>query len=213
MRLPFLPLLICLILFPVYAAGQSSWTGNPELDAAFAHNNAARYTEAFAQFTALHQQGVAMAGTMVGRYFEDGRAVEQNKEKALALYNEAKSKGEALAEYHYTRVTSNSFRRTTATEMERLVSVLTPSAEQGNIIVQTALASTYYILSGSGPEISRWTPPEARKLAEHWMRKAAEAGYAPAQNNMRLFYVNDAQEWLEKAAAAGYPPAINALGR
>ena len=213
MRLPFLPLLVCLVLLPTHATAQPDWTGNRELDAAFVENNAGRYAEAFALFTQLHEHGVPMAGTMLGRYYEDGRAVGQDKEKALALYAAAKKKGDALAEYHYARVTSSNLRRMSPKELERLVSVLTATAETGNAPVQTVLATTYLFLSGAGPELSRWTPPEARGLAQQWMRKAAEAGYAPAQSNMRLFHTDDAREWMEKAAASGYPPAINFLRR
>ena len=211
MRLPFFCLFVCLILIPAQAAGQSNWTGNPELDAAFVYNNSGRYAEAFAVFSKLHAQGLPMAGTMLGRYYEDGRAVTQDREKALALYTEARNKGDALAEYHYARVTSNNLRRMTPNGLERLVSILTATAEKGNAPVQTALAATYLFLSGAGPELSRWTPPEARNLAQQWMRKAAEAGYAPAQSNMYFFYVDDAREWVEKAAAAGYPPALKRL--
>lgn len=212
MRLLFLPLLACLAAPAAHAAGLSGWTGNAELDAAFVVNNAGRYAEAFAMFSDLYKQGLPMAATMLGRYYEDGRAVAHNEAKALALYKEARSKGDALAEYHYLRVKSNNnFKNAGAKELERLVAVLTAEAEKGNAPVQTALGSTYRFLSGAGPALSRWTPPEARRLAQEWMRKAAEAGYAPAQYSMRLFYTDDAREWVEKAAAAGYPPALKLL--
>lgn len=208
-----LPLLFCLALAPAQAAENPSWTGNPELDLAFAHNNAARYTEAFALFSKLHGQGVPMAGTMVGRYYEDGRAVAKDREKALALYSEAKDKNEALGVYHYARITSGNLENLTGRQLERLVAVLTAEAEKGNVPVQTTLGATFIFLSGAGPERSLWTPPEARRLAREWMLKAAEAGYAPAQSNMSIFGGEDARGWVEKAAASGYPPAVKALGR
>ena len=217
MRIRFLPFFLCLVLLSAQAAGQAaaqtSWTGDADLDAAFAHNNAGRYEEAFALFSKLYKRGVPMAGTMVGRYYEDGRAVPQDQRKAMTLYTEARSRGDALGAYHYVRVSSDGWTRITSKELERLVATLTPEAEAGNAPVQTVLAATYLFLSGAGPELSRWTPPEARGLAKEWMLKAAEAGYAPAQSNMTIFYTDDAQEWLEKAAAAGYPPALRQLGR
>ena len=215
MRLLFLSLFVCLILVPApaLAAEQQSWTGNSELDAAFVHNNTGQYAEALVLFSKLYKQGVPMAGTMLGRYYEDGRACTQDREKALSLYAEAESKNEAFGIFHHARATSDNLELLTAKELERIVAVLTPEAEKGNVPVQTALGATYLFLSGAGPERSRWTPPEAWELAERWMRKAAEAGYAPAQNNMPIFDSETVQEWREKAAASGYPPALKALGR
>jgi TPR repeat protein len=57
--------------------------------------------------------------------------------------------------------------------------------------------------------------------AEKWYRKAAERGFAEAQNNLGLMYVlgrgvpqddSTAVKWFRKAAEQGYAPAQNNLG-
>jgi TPR repeat protein len=58
--------------------------------------------------------------------------------------------------------------------------------------------------------------------AERWYRRAAERGFAEAQNNLGLMYVlgrgvpqDDAEavKWFRRAAEQGYAPAQNNLGQ
>ncbi len=61
--------------------------------------------------------------------------------------------------------------------------------------------------------------PHDDKLARHWYRRAAEQGYAPAQNNLGGMYSRaeppdnrQALEWYRKAAVQGFSDAQYNLG-
>ena len=72
----------------------------------------------------------------------------------------------------------------------------------------------------AGPKKSTWHAQDDA-VAEKWYRKAAERGFAEAQNNLGVMYVlgrgvtkDDAEavKWFRKAAKQGYGPALNNLG-
>ena len=90
-----------------------------------------------------------------------------------------------------------------------------PLANGGNAHAQFALGVMYY--EGEGV-------PKDYSQAENWYRKAAEQGFAPAQNNLGLMYDNgsypqvpidhsEAEIWYRKAAEQGFAEAQFHLGR
>ena len=69
-------------------------------------------------------------------------------------------------------------------------------------------------------KISGWQTKDDA-MVEKWYRRAAERGFAEAQNNLGLIYVlgrgvpqddSTAVKWFRKAAEQGYAPAQNNLG-
>jgi len=85
---------------------------------------------------------------------------------------------------------------------------LMQKAEAGDVEAQFRLGSRY----DSGDRVRR-DGEEAIK----WYRRAAEAGYANAQNSMGSVMqaekrYEEARPWYERAAAQGQPLAINSLG-
>ncbi len=208
---------LCLALTAEAAVEHPSWTGNNELDAAFALNNQGRYAEAFAAFSTLYERGVPMAGTMLGRYYEDGRAVPPDAGKALGLFHEARDKGDQLAAFHLERF-GNGDGFVCGPGIEDLMEAVEAAAERGNVPLQAALAAAYLVRAEACRESDpppSWNPPNPGSRAAYWMRRAAEAGYAPCQFNMYAHKLDPGNgvAWLRKAAEAGYPAARKELER
>ena len=72
----------------------------------------------------------------------------------------------------------------------------------------------------TGPKTPAWQAKDDA-VVEKWYRKAAERGFAEAQNNLGLICAlgrgvlqDDAEavKWFRKAAEQGYAPAQNNLG-
>lgn len=91
-------------------------------------------------------------------------------------------------------------------------STYTKAAEQGNVIAQMSLAHmhTYKYFN------SEMREPDF-KLAIQWMRRAAEQGYAPAQNQLGGFLAHEGKYdeaiiWYTRASEQNYPNAFLSLG-
>ena len=91
-------------------------------------------------------------------------------------------------------------------------STYTKAAEEGNVIAQMSLAYMhsykYYNSEMRDPDF---------KLAIQWMRRAADQGYAPAQNQLGGFLSHEGQYeeaivWYTKASEQNYPNAFLSLG-
>jgi TPR repeat protein len=76
------------------------------------------------------------------------------------------------------------------------------------------------VARSTGPKTSTWVTKDDA-VVEKWYRKAAEQGFAEAQNNLGLMCAlgrgvtqDDAEavKWYRKAAEQGYAPAQNTLG-
>jgi TPR repeat protein len=90
------------------------------------------------------------------------------------------------------------------------LSALEVSAREGQVYVQNGLVSA--LVLGKGTDIGQ---------ARHWLEKAARHGYAPAQVNLAVIYINGwgtaqnygaALNWLTAAAKQGHPSAYANLG-
>ena len=185
------------------------WTGNRELDRAFALNNEGRYHEAFVLFSTLHEEGVPLAGTMVGRYYESGRAVSRDWDRARKLFVEAKERGEAFGWYHYLRFTEGEAEFLRNPDAGAMVAALLQEAESGNNApVQTVLAACYLGVDSIGYPRPAWADKDAFYEGVAWMRRAAYWGYAPARHNMvDHSFGPEKYEWWKLAKESGYPPA------
>jgi uncharacterized protein len=90
------------------------------------------------------------------------------------------------------------------------LSALEVSAREGQVYAQSGLVSA--LVLGKGTDI---------RQARHWFEKAARHGYAPAQVNLAVIYINGwgtaqnygaALNWLTAAAKQGHPSAYANLG-
>jgi uncharacterized protein len=91
--------------------------------------------------------------------------------------------------------------------VKQAVEDLKQQAEKGDPVAQWRLGSLYD--SGQGV-------PRDGKEAEKWYRRAADNGYAEAQNSLGSFYqaerkYSEAVEWYRKAADQGHTLALNNL--
>jgi hypothetical protein len=86
-------------------------------------------------------------------------------------------------------------------------------ARQGHVYEQNQLGLAAMLVVGPNVDL---------KTAAEWFQKSAEHGYAPAQVNLAVLYVNGwgvsrnyaaAQLWLRRAADAHYAPAYFNLGQ
>jgi TPR repeat protein len=92
-------------------------------------------------------------------------------------------------------------------EFARAFKEFKPLAEKGDPRAQYYIGRMYHLGEGRVPD--RWE-------AVRWYRKSAEQGFARAQNNLGVIYLNDgrtqdALKWFRKAAAQGMPQAIDNL--
>ncbi len=187
---------LCFALSAQAAQVKVNWTGDAELDKAFLLNNQGKYAEAFAMFSDLYKKDVPMAGAMVGRYYEDGRSVPEDKSKARALYKEALDKGEAFGSYHYYRL-KQPFYLAHEEGNKALAAALEKDAEKGNAPIQAVLSNVYVKLD---------QPQRAR----YWLQKAADAGYAPSiyglARSLRQRSPNEAREMMQRPPTSGTRP-------
>src|SRR4029077_5812951 len=100
----------------------------------------------------------------------------------------------------------------TLTEAPCNVRALQVSAKAGQVHAQNQLGLVSALVSGQGTDI---------RQARSWFEKAARRGYAPAQVNLAVTYINGwgtqqnygaALNWLNAAAKQGHPGAYANLG-
>lgn len=169
----------------------------------------------------------------VGEMFEFGLGCDIDPTTALTYYKKAIDNGQGgntYAKYYSTlyyvnllvgengasldTVAFDNFRKgileqrmaKEQTDYNKAKEHLTAAAERGYLPAQFDLGSSYMskIFQGSNAA-------ETRKIAERWLREAADAGYVPAMHNLAtlIYYtdVNQALEYYELAAELGFPPA------
>lgn len=148
------------------------------------------------------QQGSADAQFDVGAMYENGRGVSADRAQAMQWYRKAADQGHSRAAHALVRMQDN----------ERRLSKTQSQAEAGDVESQYTLGTMY--LTGTG------TPADL-KLAEQWLKRAAEKNHIKAQFKLgHLYYVELADEgdmkaafdWFNKAAQSDYPPAFYYLG-
>ncbi len=92
------------------------------------------------------------------------------------------------------------------------VRALQASAKEGQVYAQNQLGLVSALVTGQGTDI---------RQARSWFEKAARRGYAPAQVNLAVTYINGwgttqnygaALNWLNAAAKQGHPSAYANLG-
>ena len=85
-------------------------------------------------------------------------------------------------------------------------------AKQGHVYEQNQMGLASMLVIGPDADVA---------TAVHWFEKSAQNGYAPAQVNLAVLYVNGwgvpqnfgiAQRWLREAAAQHFAPAYYNLG-
>ena len=85
-------------------------------------------------------------------------------------------------------------------------------AKQGHVYEQNQMGLASMLVIGPDADVA---------TAVHWFEKSAQNGYAPAQVNLAVLYINGwgvpqnfgiAQRWLREAAAQHFAPAYYNLG-
>lgn len=160
------------------------------------------WTDIYHERLTKAQQGSADAQFDIGAMYENGRGVTADREQAMQWYRKAADQGHSRAAHALVRMQDN----------ERRLSKTQSQAESGDVESQYTLGTMY--LTGTG------TPADL-KLAEHWLKLAADKGHTKAQFKLgHLHYVELAEDgdmktafdWFTKAAASNYPPAFYYLG-
>jgi tetratricopeptide (TPR) repeat protein len=158
------------------------------VDEAVAAYGRADYAAALRLLRPLAEAGDAAAQLSLGFLFDLGRGVPQDHEKAMKLYRLAAEQGHANAQFNVGLM----YRMRDGVQGE----------EEG---------ARWYGLDSHGKAVRPFSGE-----AEHWYRKAADQGYAPAQFNLGYMYDNgegvtedfkEALKWYRLAAEQSDPRA------
>ncbi|MFA7386150.1 MAG: tetratricopeptide repeat protein [Thiohalobacteraceae bacterium] len=163
---------------------------------------AALWTEVYRERLEQAQQGSADAQFDIAAMHENGRGVSADRARALEWYRAAANQGHSRAEKALLRMDEN----------ERRFEKTAAQARSGDTDAQYNLGNMYLTATGTTIDL---------KLAEQWLKRAANAGQVKAQFKLgHLYYVglgddSDADaafEWFSKAAESNYPSALYYLG-
>ena len=153
--------------------------------------------------------GEAQAQYRLGRCYDTGFAVAEDKDAAVRWYRKAAEQGVALAQCNLGVCYANGYG--VAQDKAAAVRWYRTAAEQGLAEAQYNLGVCY----ADGVGVA-----EDKAAAVRWYRKAAEQGVALAQFNLGVCYDDGvgvaedkaaAVRWYRKAAEQGYAPAKRAL--
>ncbi len=158
------------------------------------------------QWKILAEQGLALAQSILGLMYAEGRGVPQDDQEAVKWFRLAAEQGNALAQnnlgmmYYKGKGVPQDYKE--ALKWFRL------AAEQGNALAQNNLGMMYY--KGKGV-------PQDYKEALKWFRLAAEQGVAKGQFILGSMYDNgagvpqdyvSAHMWFNLAGSNGDKDAI-----
>lgn len=154
--------------------------------------------------------GNAPALNKLGLYYDQGKTVEHDYQKAVEYYRKSAEQGYASAQWNLALCYENGVG--VKNDYEQAFQLLMRAAEQDHKLSQNKLG--IYYKKGLGVE------PNSQKAVEYYLR-SAEQGYAPAQWNLALCYqkgegigqdYRQAFIWLKKAAEQGNMLAQKKLG-
>jgi len=152
---------------------------------------------------------------------------EKNYQKALPLFEEAAKHNYAPAEEKLGHMYLKGWG--VPQDTDKAVYWFKKAAKQGNAEAEVALGHIYLTTAVFNTVISNmFSNPYGKSIATekypkalYWLKKAAEQGYAKAENYLGVMYgnglgvpqdYNKALYWLKKAAEQGYAKAENNLG-
>ncbi|MBA9859633.1 tetratricopeptide repeat protein [Ralstonia insidiosa] len=169
------------VLFLVLLWITSGAFAGPLEDAAtaFKHGD---YSTAMALWRPLAEEGNAAAQTGMGILYENGREVVKSEAQAVAWYQKAAAQGDAEAEYRLGQryvqgpLSTSSFPR----DVPRGLTLMKKAADQGHVRSMEAIAEYYR----NGLFGVRKDAVEATA----WHRRAAELGYALAEERLGNAY-------------------------
>ncbi|MGD0961362.1 MAG: tetratricopeptide repeat protein [Methylomonas sp.] len=141
--------------------------------------------------------------------YDKGDGVEQDKARALSLYQQSAEKGYAEAQLLLGIIYDQGIG--VAQDYSQALFWYRQAAEQGYAKAQFNLAAMYDEGLGVAQDLS---------MAAGWYRKAAEQGYARAQFNLGAMYLNaegvtqdnvEGYMWLKLAADQGFAEQVKSL--
>jgi ATP-dependent protease ClpP protease subunit len=157
-----------------------------EAEAAFKDGD---YATALRLARELAPQGDALAQSLLGLMYRDGRGVPQDYQQAAEWLRKAADQGRANAQSNLGNLYETG--RGVTKDMTEAVNWYRKAAEQGNTPGQSNLGHMY--------ESGRGVTKDAAEAA-NWYRKAAEQGYVPAQINLGALFekgLGVAQDYAE----------------
>ena len=162
--------------------------------------------EAVVWYRKAAEQGYADAEYKLGLMYEEGRGVKRNQQLAYKLIRQAAHQDHVFASFYFIHVYKEDCR---AEDGERC---LRRAAEKGHPEAQFGMGIRY-LNAVHGKDVAE---------ALDWLRKAADQGYADAQNKLAFMYEfgddvgkdrGVAMHWYQEAAKQGHETAITALKR
>jgi TPR repeat protein len=177
----------------LYAMGQ----GVPQSD-----------SEALTWFAKAAQQGDADAQNNLGYMYSQGRGIKASREQAIKWYLEAAQRGHRTAQQNLFALTNDGLqRKSVAPPTAEIVRI---KAHEGEALYQFLYGMSYLVGNGS--------QESDESAAVNWVKKAADKGFAAAEHQLGLFYLNGrgltqdqdrAYYWIARAADKKYFTAIS----
>jgi TPR repeat protein len=168
------------------------------------------YAAALKEVRPLAEKGDALAQTILGLMYYNGRGVPQDYAQGVAWFRKAAAQGNSVAQDELGR--AYRFGRSVPQDYAEAASWFRKAAEQGHAEAEFSLGLAY--------EKGRGVPQDYEQ-ALTWYLKAAVQGKPEAQNNLANLYQkgegtpkDDAQAllWYRKSAEQGYATAQAVLG-
>ncbi len=188
-------------------AGTSVPKSNPGNDAAYDAFEQGRYLEAQALAVEADKRNEPQAATLLGRLFQDGLGVKQDKVLAATWFRRAAELGDTEGTFAFAVMLAegDGIQKNRAGAAQ----LFETAASKGHVLANYNLALLY--LRGDGK------PENPDRAAQH-LRYAAEQGIAQAQYDLATLYATGAGQtiqanatesatWLERAAEQGLAEA------
>ena len=167
-------------------------------------------SNAYRYYLLSANQGYAPSQNILGRYYEEGKGVEQDLIEAVKWYRKAAEQNLASAQWNLALCYNAG--RGVEQDYEQAFQWFQKSAKQGHMRSQNMLGQYYENGRGFAQDL---------KEAVKWYKKAAEQNLASAQWNLAVCYdrgigvkqdYEQAFQWFQKSAEQGHKQSQYALG-